>query len=146
VTYKASQQRRTRQRVAAKSASANPAHKLDREFDDALDRDQPVCWLARFSDTPCSGRLRMCHLIPKSVLLRELPAERSAGAVWDSRVWVWGCGGLGYGDGGHHGLLDRPAVNELRIPRSALPAGLEEFAAEHGLTWFLDRTYRREAA
>lgn len=91
------------------------------------------CWLAQFSEKPCDGRLRRCHLIPKQVIKRE--AQLS---VWDARSWVWGCGGP-TGVGGHHGMLD--SSRTLRIPRDRLPAGLEEFAAELGLSWWLDRTY-----
>jgi hypothetical protein len=142
-TYKAPQRQRTRQRVAAKSASANPARGLDREFDDALDRDEPECWLARFADTPCEGRLVRAHLLPRQLLLRELPAERSAAAISDPRSWVWGCGGIS-GLGGHHHQLD--CSRTLRVPWEALPSGLLELADEVGLTWWLIRTYRRDAA
>jgi len=31
------------------------------------------------------------------------------------------------------------------VPRSAIPADTEQWAAEHGLTWWLDRTYREAA-
>jgi hypothetical protein len=36
----------------------------------------------------------------------------------------------------------------IRIPRDALPLAVEEFAAEHGLTWWLEREYglREDAA
>lgn len=101
------------------------------------------CWLAQFSDLPCDGRLRKAHLIPRRLILRELPAEVSAAAVWDPRTWVWACGGIS-GLAGHHGALDQSRT--LRIPRQALPAELEEFAAEHGLTYWLDREYGRAAA
>jgi hypothetical protein len=96
------------------------------------------CWLAQFSDKPCDGRLRKCHLIPRRLILREVPAEVAAGAVWDPRCWIWACGGP-TGVSGHHGMLDTSRT--LRIPRSHLPAELEDFAAEHRLTWWLDRTY-----
>lgn len=144
--YKRPGQRRTAEREAAKTAGWNPARAFDEQFDDAIERE-PECWLAQFSDRPCSGRLVRAHLIPRQVLLRELRAEVSAGAISDRRSWVPACGGP-QGDGGHHGMLDRPAVNELRVPRSALPPMLEVFAAEHGLSWFLDRCYgpREQAA
>lgn len=43
------------------------------------------------------------------------------------------------GNAGHHGQFkpDGP----LPIARDLLPDGLEEFAAELGLTWWLERTY-----
>lgn len=40
---------------------------------------------------------------------------------------------------GHHGMLD--VARKLRIPRDRLPDAVEEFAAEHGLTWWLERGY-----
>lgn len=97
-----------------------------------------VCFLRRFTPLPCDGRLVKAHLIPRQLLLREIAVERSAGAVWDDRVWVWACGGI-TGVSGHHGMLD--ASRTLRIPRAALPPDLEEFADEHGLGWWLDREY-----
>lgn len=36
-------------------------------------------------------------------------------------------------------MLDH--ARTLRIPREGLPGALEEFAAEHGLGWWLDREY-----
>jgi hypothetical protein len=88
---------------------------------------------------PCDGRLVKAHLIPKQLLRRErLP-------LWPDEVWVPMCGGIS-GIGGHHGQLDHS--RKLRIPREALPAPTEAFAAEHNLSWYLDRTYgmREEAA
>jgi hypothetical protein len=84
----------------------------------------------------CDGRLVRCHLIPKTVI------QDAGGKVWDPRAWVWGCGGP-TGIGGHHGMLDHSKT--LRLPRECLPAGLEEFALELGLMWFLDRTYGPKA-
>jgi len=101
------------------------------------------CWLAQFSDRPCDGRLRKVHLIPRRLILRELPAETSAGAVWDTRCWVWACGGA-TGVGGHHGALDFSRT--LRIQRDKLPPELEDFASDHGLVWWLDREYGSVAA
>jgi len=77
-----------------------------------------------------------CHLLPAQLIRREL--GKSSRLVWDPRVWVWGCGGP-TGCSGHHGALD--TARTLRVPREKLPPGLEEFAAEHGLGWWLDRTY-----
>lgn len=93
-----------------------------------------VCWLAQFSDKPCDGKLRKCHLIKQQTIVREI-GERYA---WDPAVWVWGCGGP-MGPGGHHGMLDYSRT--LRIPRAALPEALEAFAFKHGLDWWLDREY-----
>jgi hypothetical protein len=113
---------------------------------------------------PCGGRLVRCHLIPKALLKREFPhgavrldghwhrltratpaKERVGLQYWrlsqmcsDPRSWVLGCGGP-MGVSGHHGRLD--VSRTLRVPRALLPAAVEEFAAEYGLTWWLTRTY-----
>lgn len=104
------------------------------------------CWLAQFSDAPCDGELVAAHLIPKQRIKRELRGYMPVALkliVWDERVWVPVCGGP-TGIGGHHGMLDG---RSLLVPRSALPAGLEEFAQEYGLVWSLDRDFGlREAA
>lgn len=96
-------------------------------------KDRAVCFLAQFSDRPCDGQHRKAHLLPKQLLKRE-----GVHAVWDDRVWVWACGGP-MGNGGHHGMLDHSRT--LRIPRQAVPAAVEEAAAEFGLAWWLDREY-----
>lgn len=92
------------------------------------------CWLAAFSSAPCSGRLVRVHLLPKQLLRRE----GHEALCPDPRTWVWGCGGP-MGNGGHHGMLDQSRT--LRIPRAALPEGLEQLADELGLGWWLDREY-----
>lgn len=94
----------------------------------------PGCWFAQnvIGSGRCDGRLVRCHLIPKQMLTREKLDPT------DERTWVPGCGGP-TGIGGHHGALD--SARTLRIPREALPEGLEDFCAEHGLTWWLDREY-----
>src|SRR5215207_1035996 len=98
------------------------------------------CYLARFSDRPCAGRLIKAHLIPRQLLRRELGASFEA----HGDTWVWACGGI-MGNSGHHGMLDQSRT--LRIPRIALPFYVEDFAAKHGLGWWLDREYGpREAA
>lgn len=97
-------------------------------------RPRPSCWLASFSDAPCDGKLRKCHLIAKQTIKREVGKQH----MWDDRSWVWGCGGP-MGNGGHHGMLDYSRT--LRIERDRLPAAVEAFAAEHGIGWWLDREY-----
>jgi hypothetical protein len=92
------------------------------------------CWLAQFTDAPCDGKLRKCHLIPKQLIRREVGLID----VYDERTWVWGCGGI-TGCSGHHGALD--VARTLRIPRDKIPAKVEAFAEEHGLGWWLDREY-----
>lgn len=102
-----------------------------------MKRSRPSCWFASLPGAgPCDGRPRKCHLIPAQLIRREVSS--SSAVVWDDRVWVWGCGGP-MGNGGHHGQLDYS--RRLRIPRALLPPAVEEFAAEHGLEWWLDREY-----
>lgn len=94
----------------------------------------PGCWVAYHivDPGPCSGRLVAAHLIPRQLLKREHIDQM------DPRVLVPMCGGV-VGIGGHHGQLDHSRT--LRIPRDALPPEVEEFAAEHGLLWYLEREY-----
>jgi hypothetical protein len=102
----------------------------------------PGCWVALnvIGCGPCDGRLVKAHLIPKQTIRREVGREH----MWDDRVWVPVCGGP-QGIGGHHGALDYS--RRLRIPRDRIPEMVEEFAAEHGLVWWLEREYgEREAA
>jgi hypothetical protein len=100
----------------------------------------PGCWLAQFSEHPCDGRLIRAHLIPKQRVKRELrgygPAKL-AEVLWDTRCWIPACGGM-MGNAGHHGAFDQ---RQLYVPRWALPAGVEEYALEHGLVWSLDRDF-----
>jgi uncharacterized protein (DUF2236 family) len=106
---------------------------------------RPRCFLAQFSDRPCDGVLRKVHLIPQRVITRELRppnAKEMLALVWDERVWRWACGGP-MGNAGHHGMLDW--ARTLRIPRHAIPAETEQFAAEHGLEWWLTREYGERA-
>jgi hypothetical protein len=130
------------------------------------------CWLAanglleldgrlvpiRFAPAPdlreCEGRRDPCHLIPRRLLRTEFPeGAYFDGSYWrpalgptkgeyralelllrDSRIIVEGCRR-------HHRLLDE--AKKLRLPRAALPASAEEFAAELGppITSWLDREY-----
>lgn len=83
---------------------------------------------------PCDGRLVRAHLIRRQVIRREVGDAHA----WDPRCWVPCCGGP-TGCGGHHGMLDQS--RRLRVPRDRLPVGVEEFAAEFGLGWWLDREY-----
>jgi hypothetical protein len=120
------------------------------------------CWFAQLSDAgPCDGRLVRCHLLTKQLLARTFPQgavyvagywraaprysdpDRSLVSLLDDpRVWVPGCGGVS-GIGGHHGQYDHL---QKRIGRSELPAGVEEFAKEFGLQWWLERRYGTQGA
>jgi hypothetical protein len=84
----------------------------------------------------CDGRPVRCHLIRRQVIRREVGKRFED----DPRTWVWGCGGI-TGIGGHHGKLDWAGVGRMYVPRDRLPAELEEFAAEVGLEWWLEREY-----
>ena len=90
------------------------------------------CFLARFSDRPCEGRLVRTHLIDKQRL------KRAGADPWDERSYVLACGGYGYGNEAHHAELDD---RRLILPRSALPEAVEALAAEVGLEHWLDRRY-----
>lgn len=109
--------------------------------------------------SPCDGQLIRAHLIPRQIIAKAVKTKRLAelsqmdmtrrecdqligrevqSAYADYRSWVPCCGGLS-GLGGHHGDLD---ACRLRIPREGLPEGLDSFAAEWGLTPWLERTYK----
>lgn len=121
----------------------------------ACDVEQQVatCWFAQFSDTPCSGRIEKVHLLAKQTVRREVWDPVAKGRVeapdhlpatlrellWDRRIWRFGCHG-------HHHDLD--CSKRLVLERSDIPASVEEFAREYGLTAKLDYVYgeRREVA
>lgn len=101
------------------------------------------CWvrpvlLARGGDVrgsllPCDGILDGHHLVRKSTLTTELGLSKAdGGAVLnDGRNGVFACRR-------HHDLIEGCAV---RLERGELPMVVDEFAAAHGLGWWLDRTY-----
>jgi hypothetical protein len=130
---------------------------------------KPCCWFAKLPGSgPCEGQLVRVHLISKQQLRRTFPKGAVLiGGRWqppveaafvpqdgeparrtlrelqdDPRAWVPGCGGMS-GLAGHHGRLDSSPHNgtRLRLARAQLPAAVEEYAAELGLTWWLDKTY-----
>jgi hypothetical protein len=106
-------------------------------------RSKPTCFASGLEGAgACDGQLVKAHLIPRQLIKRELARGLStrelAELCWDARVWVPMCGGP-MGNAGHHGALD--FARTLRIPRALLPVGVEEFALEHGLEWWLDREY-----
>ena len=120
------------------------------------------CWLARYSQKPCDGRLVRCHLIPRQQLRaawrsahhpvkgqrpevslpahEPLPFKSLRHLIDDPRTWVWGCGGP-MGNGGHHGELDQSRT--IRVPFADLPSPLLVVAEELNLTWWLEREYAR---
>jgi hypothetical protein len=125
------------------------------------------CFFARRPGAgACDGALIRAHLIPAQRIKREYPRgayasegqpwvpvprdvdpelrRRAPGMfkpldeiVWDPRVWVPLCGGP-TGIGGHHGKFDGRSI---RLRREDLPAAVEEFAAQYGLGWSLERDY-----
>jgi len=135
---------------------------------------RPVCFFQRLPGAgPCDGALIRAHLIPKQLVKRGFPhgvswhprlecwvgyaplEEQEAldrGEGWahrtlrqmqdDPRCWVPCCGGP-TGIGGHHGQFDGL---RLRLPRESLPLAVVEYAAELGLSWWLDRTYGPDGA
>lgn len=107
------------------------------------------CWFARELGLPagsCDGELVRAHLLPKEKIRREIarrpmpPALRRE-TVWDPRLLVPACGGP-MGNGGHHGQFDSWA---LSVPREKVPAGLVQWAEEHGLAWMIDWRFGRDA-
>lgn len=79
------------------------------------------------------------HVIAKSILKRELAAKGKpcpAGVIWDARNGMSLC----------RACHERFTNRALQIDRSKLSMANEEFAAEHGLGWRLDRDYVAEAA
>jgi len=101
----------------------------------ALPEEIPACWLAQFAPgVSCSGRMERAHLIREQVIRREV--SRSKLILWAPAVWRPACKR-------HHLALDQ--TKTLRIPRSAIPAETELWAATNGLTYWLDKTYGERA-
>lgn len=98
----------------------------------ALQRSEPSCFFADIAATPCHGRLRRAHLVPKR-LLKQHGHERY---VWDDRAWVWACGGAGFGNAGHHGEFD---AARLRIPPERLPSDFRAMMEELAMTWWVEK-------
>lgn len=88
----------------------------------------------------CDGQLKRAHLIPKQVICRELGFPRQSilrtrlqqAVVWDERVWRPACEL-------HHHRLDYSRT--VKLLRRELPESVEEYAAEYGLVWWLEREY-----
>jgi hypothetical protein len=96
-----------------------------------LPAEMPECWLAQFMPSvSCDGRMERAHLIREQTIRREV--SRSKLILWAPAVWRPACHR-------HHGELDQ--TKALRIPRGAIPVETEQWAAGHGLAWWLDREY-----
>jgi hypothetical protein len=97
---------------------------------------RPVCFFATgWPDAgPCDGRLIRAHLVRQQVLTRE----GHDAARFDPRSWIWCCGGPGYGNAGHHGMLDN---GQLRIGIERLPEPFLELMRELSMTWFVVKHY-----
>lgn len=97
------------------------------------------CFLARVPNAgPCDGRLIRAHLIPRSLLKREFGKTLGSKLAEDPATWVWACGGI-TGCSGHHGAFD--TARTLRVTRAMLPEAFLRFCANHGLDWYVERTY-----
>lgn len=109
-----------------------------------------ACWFSKLPDAgECEGpQVVRCHLIRQQKIAKEHPRGYSGRSLAvlqaDPRGWVWGCAGTS-GIGGHHGKLDTAPhdSSKLIVPRAMIPEETEEFAAELGLLWWLDKTYGR---
>jgi hypothetical protein len=88
-----------------------------------------TCWLARFFDDPCSGRVDRCHIGLQKQTLRHRGLTEDE--VWDPRITRLGCRR-------HHERFDGPY---FRLRREQIPDSVEEFAADHGLSHRLDRDF-----
>ena len=109
------------------------------------------CWLAQHDPLkrPCEGRLERFHWINRQrvenalgVLLRiqvYIGSEEDREylillAAWDARNGGIGCEA-------HHRRFDSHATPSLVVPRSSLPAHVEEFTADWGLELELERRF-----
>lgn len=82
--------------------------------------------------TVCSGPLQGHHVVERRALKRRGLEEH----LWDKRNRMSLCE--------RHHARHTTAVE--RIPYSAVPAEAHEFAAELGLTYLIDRYYKKEEA
>jgi hypothetical protein len=94
----------------------------------------PECFFAHLGDCQPQTMVQ-AHLVPKSVLKRELFRDFAAPEeiVWDPRCWRWMCGGISKING-HHGQYD-----SYRIRLHAWPEDFLEFLREHDLEWMADK-------
>lgn len=133
-----------------------------REAEWARECGEAVCFFAGWPDAgACDGQLVRGHIVPRQLLKRTYPHgalldedgwrpmtryedrydlrhRTLQDLIDDQRSWVPVCGGA-TGVGAHHGRLD--IARTLRIPRERIPEGTEQYAAELGLGWYLDRAH-----
>jgi hypothetical protein len=104
---------------------------------DSYPQGRSSCWFEYLGG--CEGRLVKAHLVPKSAIKKELRRPgRGTGyikaAISDPRCWRWMCGGLGYGNAGHHGAYD---AYQIRL--HAWPEDFLQFLREYDIEWMADR-------
>jgi len=107
--------------------------------------EAPACWLASFDplERLCKGKWEAFHFFGKQELrncpeLRGLSPEELMLIEWDSRNAGPGCVE-------HHRRFDKLADagpgTDLVVPRSSLPADVEEFIAEYGIVSLASRRF-----
>src|SRR2546421_10685045 len=86
------------------------------------------CWLSDFWEHECEPPFDRAHL----GLTKQFLRRKGLSAVCrDPRIWRWCCRAA------HHRLDN----GFIRLKREDLPASVEDFADEFGLSWRLDRDY-----
>lgn len=105
-----------------------PQHKILKAF------RKGAVWIDGHWQPMIEARFLPDDLKPETRTLKELQD--------DPRSWRSGCGGYS-GLAGHHGRLDNPVHdrNKLIVPRALIPADVEEYAEQLGLTTVLDHLY-----
>ncbi len=131
-----------------------PPPELSSQFhEQAMRRERPVpfiaeapaCWLASFDPLKrlCKGKWEAFHFFGKQELrncpeLRGLTPEELMLIEWDARNAGPGCVE-------HHrrfdNLADAGPGSALVVPRSSLPADVEEFIAERGIPCLAERRF-----
>lgn len=93
------------------------------------------CWLRQFDEKHrcCQGRTDRAHLLKQQTLRREGHSD----LIDDPRTFVPACRL-------HHSVWD--SYGAVVVPRSAVPASLEELCEERGLSWALDRRFGQRTA
>ncbi len=97
-----------------------------------------TCELQQFFHHVCDGPVDACHIIPKRFLKDATlgwPEEDALRVIFDCRNGMAGCRKA-------HDKLDGPYCP---VTFDQLPLGVLEFAAEHGMTWKLEKMYPPKA-